>query len=90
MRKLKPQVLAFGVGIALGSAPFAPADGQFMSNYPVIVVPPPPAQNLVVPKANPKQAPAAKASPAPPPPSPPPPPDAGGQSQNYQGRTLLR
>ena len=34
-----------------------PASAQFMTNYPVIVVPPPPAQNIVVPKPKPSQAP---------------------------------
>jgi len=35
----------------------APARAQFMTNYPVIVVPPPPAQNLILPKSNSRSAP---------------------------------
>jgi hypothetical protein len=43
--------LAAGLGLALGAA--ASAEAQFMTNYPVIIVPPPAAQNLVVPRPSP-------------------------------------
>jgi hypothetical protein len=63
-------------------APF-PAHGQFMSNYPIIIVPPP-AQEYVLPKPAPKS----------PPPDRPKPPDAPAQaapapSGHYQGRTFV-
>jgi hypothetical protein len=75
--------LAAGLALALGGAA-APAEAQFMTNYPVIIVPPP-AQNLVLP---PKPKPAA------------PQPDASAQSPNtpntpgpgqcyYQGKTRV-
>jgi len=52
-------------GLALGCAASAPAQAQFMSGYPtVIVVPPPPAQSMVMPKRpTPKQTPPATAAP---------------------------
>ena len=43
--------LAAGLALALGGLA-GPAEAQFMTNYPVIIVPPP-AQNLVVPKPSP-------------------------------------
>ena len=49
-----------------------PVHAQFMTNYPVIVVPPPPAQNLFVPKPQPI---APKPTPAP----------ATGQTQQTEG-----
>ncbi len=39
--------LAACLAFALGAG--APAEAQFMTNYPVIIVPTPPAQNLVLP-----------------------------------------
>ncbi len=70
-------------GLALGCAASAPAQAQFMSGYPaVIVVPPPPAQSMVMPK-RPQPAPPI----APPPPADQPAPNLG---QNYQGRTRVR
>jgi hypothetical protein len=39
--------LAACVAFALGAG--TPAKAQFMTNYPVIIVPPPPAQNLILP-----------------------------------------
>jgi hypothetical protein len=47
--------LAACVALALGAG--TPAAAQFMTNYPVIIVPPPPAQNLILPpKPAPKPA----------------------------------
>ena len=43
--------LAAGLALALGGLA-GPAEAQFMTNYPVIIVPPP-AQNLVVPRPSP-------------------------------------
>ncbi len=48
---MKAQVFAAAAGLATALAASAPADAQFMGNYPVIIVPPPPAQNLGVAKA---------------------------------------
>jgi hypothetical protein len=59
MRKpaVKARILRLGVGAALAVAASPPAQAQFMTgNYPVLIVPPP-AQNLVVPKPKPVQAP---------------------------------
>jgi hypothetical protein len=66
--------------IALGAT--CPAWGQFMSNYPVIIVPPP-AQNYATPKPTPKRA--APDKPKPPPDSAQDPP----VRPHYQGRTLV-
>ena len=55
----------------------APACAQFMSNYPVIVVPPPPAQNLFVPKPQPIA----------PKPTPAPAPGQTQQTEGYHGQT---
>ena len=44
--------LVAGLALALSGAA-APAEAQFFSNYPVIIVPPPQAQNLVVPRPSP-------------------------------------
>jgi hypothetical protein len=44
--------LAAGLALALGGLA-GPAEAQFMTNYPVIIVPPPQAQNLVVPRSSP-------------------------------------
>jgi hypothetical protein len=78
----------FGLTMSLGLLAFAassPARGQFMSNYPVIIVPPP-AQNLVLP---PKPKPAQRATqPAP----AAPPSDAPAQAQGpcrFQGQTRV-
>ena len=68
---------------ALVFAASVPAHAQFMSNYPVIVVPPPPAQNLIAPKPAPKPAQPSKANPQPP---DTPPPNLGNC---YQGRTKV-
>ena len=65
--------------IALGAT--VPARAQFMSNYPVIIVPPP-AQNLVAPRPAPKQTTPDKPKPSANPPAPPPAPA-------YQGRTQI-
>ena len=53
------------------------ARAQFLSNYPVLVVPPPPAQNLILPKSNPRTTP--KSTPAPQTPPQP--------VENYHGQT---
>ena len=45
--------IAAGVALFAFGAPF-PACAQFISNYPVIIVPPP-AQNYVLPKPAPKR-----------------------------------
>jgi hypothetical protein len=68
-------LLAFG-------APF-PACAQFLSNYPVIIVPPPPAQNYVLPKPAPKPPPD-KSKPADTPAQ-----TAPAPAGHYQGRTYL-
>jgi hypothetical protein len=84
MIKAKAFRLAAGLALVFGAAT-APAEAQFMSNYPVIIVPPPPAQNLVLP-------------PKPKPPAPRP--DASAQSPDtpnapapgecyYQGKTRV-
>jgi hypothetical protein len=80
---MKSKILGLAAGFALVVAANAPAEAQYMSNYPVIIVPPPPAQNLSLPKPAPK--PAQPATTAPPPASPPPP----DQSKCYQGRAKL-
>ena len=41
--------MAFGF-VAVALAASAPARAQFMTNYPVIIVPPPPAQNTYAPR----------------------------------------
>ena len=85
MRKpaVKARILRLGVGAALAVAASPPAQAQFMTgNYPVLIVPPP-AQNLVVPKPKPVQAPKVD---VPPPDAPPRAPD---QSKCYQGRARV-
>jgi len=77
-----------GFGLTGGLALFvlclsAPAQAQFMTSYPVIIVPPP-AQNLVLPK--PKPVPRAAQ------PAPASPPDAATQNLgncHYQGQTRV-
>jgi hypothetical protein len=66
-------------GLVLPVVAGAPADAQFMSSYPVVIVVPPPAQNFVMPKPAPKPSTSA-------PPSAASPPDL---SQCYQGRTRV-
>jgi hypothetical protein len=81
---MKANAIRFASGVALfafGSA--FPAYGQFISNYPVIIVPPP-AQDYVLPKPAPRSPPPAPARPKPP--------DAPAQSAppgHYQGRTFV-
>jgi len=64
-------------GLASLAGANAPARAQFMSNYPVFVVPPPPAQNLVVPPRSNSRSPPKSNSQSPPP----------QQSQEYHGQT---
>jgi hypothetical protein len=79
---------AFGLAacVALACAASAPAEAQFMSNYPVLVVPPPQAQTLVMPPkpSTPKPAPPKPAASAQPPPTPSTPPGC-----YYQGQTRV-
>jgi hypothetical protein len=80
---MKTRAVRFLAGLALAYGVSGPAQAQFMSNYPVIIVPPPPAQNLVLPP-KPKLAPRA-AQPAPPS-------DAPAQAQgpcHFQGQTKV-
>jgi len=79
---MRAQVFAAAAGLATALAASAPADAQFMGNYPVIIVPPPPAQNLVLPKPAPKPSQPSRANP--PPEAPPP-----NQGNCYQGRTKV-
>jgi hypothetical protein len=46
----KATILSIVAGLLLAAVP---AQAQFMTNYPVIIVPPPPAQNVVVPRPSP-------------------------------------
>lgn len=64
--------------IAMGAA--SPARGQFMSNYPVIIVPPP-AQNYAAPKPSPKATPRDRAKSSTDSPEPESPPAYRGQTQ---------
>jgi len=85
MIKAKAFCLAAGLALVLG-ATAPPAEAQFMSNYPVIIVPPPPAQNLVLPPKPKPPAPkpdASAQSPATTPDTP-----APGQCY-YQGKTRV-
>jgi hypothetical protein len=84
MIKAKAFRLPAGFALVFGAA-VAPAEAQFMSNYPVIIVPPPPAQNLVLPpKPKPPAArPNAEAAPPDTPNTP-----ASGQCY-YQGKTRV-
>src|SRR5574337_780493 len=81
----RPEARRVGVRLAAAAAlaglaslaGAAPADAQFMTNYPVIVPPPPPpAQNFVVPQQ--RSAPRQDRLPTLPPPQ---------QSQEYHGQT---
>jgi hypothetical protein len=83
MIKARAFRLAASIALAVGAA--GPAEAQFFSNYPVIIVPPPPAQNLVLPP-----------KPKPPAPKPdasaqsPDTPNTSGPGQCYiQGRTRV-
>jgi hypothetical protein len=49
MIKARAFRLAASIALAIGGGAAGPAEAQFFSNYPVIIVPPPPAQNLVLP-----------------------------------------
>ncbi len=73
--------IAGGVALLALGAPF-PACAQFISNYPVIIVPPPPAQNYVLPKPAPKALRPEKPKPAEAPNGP-------DVSQCYAGRTKV-
>ncbi len=53
---MKSKVFGAVAGLALVVAAGAPAQAQFMSNYPALIIIPPPAQNLVMPKPAPKPA----------------------------------
>jgi hypothetical protein len=76
---------AFGLAACLAFGGGAPAEAQFMTNYPVLVVPPPQAQTLVMPpKPNPKPAPPKPDASAESPPTPNSPPGC-----YYQGRTRI-
>jgi hypothetical protein len=68
--------------LALPIVAGAPAQAQFMSSYPVVIVIPPPAQNLVMPKPAPKPIKPSTSAP----PSAASPPDL---SQCYQGKTRV-
>jgi hypothetical protein len=81
---VKTSAIGFASGLALFAfgAPF-PACGQFMSNYPIIIVPPP-AQDYVTPKPAPKS----------PPPGKPKTPDAPAEAAptpggHYEGRRFV-
>jgi hypothetical protein len=85
----KPMITAkiYGLTACLALAAIwsnTPAQAQFMTNYPVIIVPPPPAQNMVMPR--PKPAPRA----APPVPAAPPSEAAAPEIQcHLQGQTKV-
>jgi hypothetical protein len=64
---MKARIVGLAAGLAFALVGTVPAQAQFMTNYPVIIVPPPPAQNLVIPRSMQKQAPP-KPLPANPPP----------------------
>lgn len=69
-------------GLALGFAALSPAQAQFMSPYPAVIIVPPPAQSFAMPK-KPR-----------PPPSPPAaaPPDPSAPHEltcHYQGQTRV-
>ena len=73
---MKARILCLGVAAAITVIASPPALAQFMTgNYPVVIVPPPPAQNLVVPKSKPVQAPK---------------PVGSGLHCHYQGQTRSR
>src|SRR5208283_3317081 len=83
---VKASVLRLAAASLALAVAAAPAEAQFMSNYPVINVPPPPAQNFVLPPKPKPPAPrpdASAQSPATTPNSPEP-----GQC-SYQGRTKI-
>ena len=75
--------LAAGLALALGGLA-GPAEAQFMTNYPVIIVPPP-AQNLVLPPKPKPPAPKPDAS-AQSPDTPNPP---GSGQCHYEGKTRV-
>jgi hypothetical protein len=78
---MRTNAIRLASGVALFTFGLAfPAFSQFMSNYPLIVVPPP-AQDYALPKSAPKS----------PPPEKPKPPDAPAPAPagRYQGRTLV-
>jgi hypothetical protein len=81
------KVKAFGLAacLALACGGSAPAEAQFMTNYPVLVVPPPQAQTLVMPpKPAPKPAPPKPDASAETPPTPNTPPGC-----YFQGKTRV-
>ena len=79
------RAIHFGLAIGLATLGLAAqAQAQFMTNYPVIIVPPPPAENMIKPKpASPKPRPPASNAPSPQQDSP-------EGSDFYQGRTRVR
>jgi hypothetical protein len=80
---MKARIVGLAAGLAIAFGVNVPAQAQFMTNYPVIIVPPPPAQNLVIPRSMQKQAPP-KPLPASPAPNAPP------QVQcHFQGQTRV-
>ena len=81
---MKPRVFCAAAGLAFAVAASAPAEAQFMTSYPAIIVVPPPAQNYVMPKPAPKPTPAKPITSAPPPDT-----QAPNVSQCYQGRTRV-
>jgi hypothetical protein len=50
---IEARTLRLAACLVFAFAAGAPAEAQFMTNYPVIIVPPPPAQNLIVPRPSP-------------------------------------
>ncbi len=50
---IKARILRRAACVAFALGATAPAEAQFMTNYPVIIVPPPPAQNMIVPRPSP-------------------------------------
>jgi hypothetical protein len=80
---MKAKALGLVAGLALGCGAIAPAEAQFLTNYPVIVVPPPQAQTIVVPKSSPTTTQLNKQFPA----SPNTPPDTNDCT--YQGRVKI-
>jgi hypothetical protein len=79
---MKSKVVGAAAGIALAVAAGTPAEAQFMSNYPAVIIVPPPAQSLVMPKPAPKTSKPTASEP----PSVTPPPNL---SQCYQGRARV-
>lgn len=84
---MRGTLLAWALGAATSAlVATVPAEAQFVTNYPLIIVPPPQPQNLILPKRNPS--PPARPGADPQQQSDPPPTTEG--ADRYQGRSLVR